>query len=152
MAFKKLYIGGKRDLEGYIHIRLDRENLDSVLKLPYKNCCVEDVIVDRVLEYIPPEKLAEAIVEWRRVLCIGGRFVLLYTDCVNAAILYQRNVLTFEQLQLVFRKSYKTVLTKNKIENLLILRYPNVHEETVYPFQEKKLWQRIFVALKGRNE
>lgn len=150
MAFRKLYIGGRRAPDGFIHIRLDKDNLEAILRLPYKNCSIAEVIVDKTLEYVPMQDLINALTEWRRVLSVGGKFTIIYSDVVRAAILYQRSVISFEQLQNALGQQFQTVLSKNKLESLLILRYPEVSEELAFSFKPKKLWEVVLTATKGK--
>lgn len=150
MAFRKLYIGGRRAPDGFIHIRLDKDNLEAILRLPYKNCSIAEVIVDKTLEYVPIEEMINALTEWRRVLCVGGKFTIIYADVVRASVLYQRSVISFEQLQFVSDQQFQTILSKNKLESLLILRYPEVKEELAFSFKPKKLWEVVLTATKGR--
>lgn len=152
MATRKLYIGGRRAPDGFIHIRLEKDNLAHILHLPYKNCSIAEVIVDKTLEYVPLEEMINALTEWRRVLSVGGKFTLLYSDVVRAATLYQRNVISFEQLQQAIGQKFQTMLSKNKLESLLILRYPEVSEELSFLFKQKKLWEVVLIATKGKLE
>lgn len=152
MAIRRIYIGGRRAPEGFIHIRLEKENLTDVLRLPYKNCSIAEVIVDKTLEYVPLEEMINALTEWRRVLCVGGKFTIVYSDVVRAATLYQRNVISFEQLQQAIGQRFQVMLSKNKLESLLILRYPEVSEELAFSFKPKKLWEVVLTATKGKLE
>lgn len=151
MATKKVYIGRRRELEGYECIPFDRNNLRTILNLPYKNCSIEEVIIENVLEFIPPDQLTEALNEWRRVIALGGRFLLLYADVVRAAFLYQRKAISFDQLQEAMRPEYRTALCYDKLDSLLVLRYPEIHEQFQFPFnKKKKLWHIVLSATKGR--
>ncbi len=151
MATRKVYIGRRREVEGYVCIPFDRNDLKSVLNLPFKNCAIGEVIIENVLEYIPPEQMTEAINEWRRVIALGGRFLILYADVVRAAFLYQRKAISFDQLQEAMRPEYRTALCYDKLESLLVLRYPEIHEEFGFPFnKKKKLWNIVLSATKGR--
>lgn len=152
MATRKIYIGGRRAPDGFIHIRLEKENLATILHLPYKNCSIAEVIVDKTLEYVPLEQMIDALTEWRRVLCVGGKFTIIYADIVRASALYQRNVISFEQLQQVAGQRFQILLSKNKLESLLILRYPEVLEELSFSFKQKKLWEVVLTATKGKLE
>lgn len=149
---RKLYIGGRRAPDGFIHIRLEKDNLAAIMRLPYKNCSIAEVIVDKTLEYVPLEEMVDALTEWRRVLSVGGKFTIIYSDVVRASTLYQRNVISFEQLQQSVGQRFQIVLSKNKLESLLILRYPEVREELSFSFKPKKLWEVVLTATKGKLE
>ena len=153
MATRKIYIGNRRKVDGYECIFFERDNIETALKLNFKNCAIDEVIVENVLEFIPADKITDAIVEWRRVIKVGGKFFIVYPDVVRASLFYQKNVLSFKQLQEFFKLKYRTFLTFNKVESLLLLRYPYVNEEFLFPInKKKKLWNIVLSATKGKLE
>ena len=147
MATRSVFIG-QCPLQNWLHVPFDPQNIGSCLDLPYKKCSVHEVYVQGVLENIPPEQLIQAITEWRRVLELGGRLVIIFPDVIKAAFLYKRNVITFEDLQLAVL-GYRSALAMEKIENLLIMRFSNVYEtHMLKELKSKKLWETILIAEK----
>lgn len=145
MATKKIYIGDD-SIVGWVHVEKE-----DALSLPNKKCSVQEIFVDRVLEDIPEEKVIPAIQEWRRVLEVGGRFTIVFSDVVKAVFLYQRRVISHEQLHeiLAYQRSSPCL---NWIEGLLIMRYADVYEAQLHNLlKEKKIWETILIAQKGKN-
>lgn len=144
MATKKIYIGDVCP-RGWIHI----DKLDSS-KLKYKNCCVEEVYADRVLEFLSPEDTVKYINEWKRVLRVGGKFTIVFADFVKSAFLYQRNVITIESFQEALIGEYQTALCKERVENLLVMRYEKVYEG-FKSLKKRPIWTSILIAEKMKN-
>lgn len=152
MATKRICIG-QFPLKEWTNVHFDSRNLETCLKLPYKKCSISEVYVKDVLEKLPYNLIIPAIAEWRRVLIVGGRLVIVFPDVIKAAFLYKRNAMTFEQLQDALIGGYRTALAMEKIENLLLMRFSMVNEVHYLPqLRQKKIWQTILIAEKHQEK
>lgn len=141
MAIKKLFIGSNPP-EGWLSV----SPYDHNTKLQYKNCSIDEVYVDHQLENYSPDQLVETLTEWRRVICVGGKFTIAFTDIVRAVFLYQRSSISSAALDSAMQAS-RSALSKQRIENLLVMRYSKVYE-VHQPLKEKQLWTTILSAQK----
>lgn len=141
MGIKKIFIG-KEVPEGWIAPPAS----EYFIRLPYKNCSVDEVYVDHSLELYSPEQIVEMLTEWRRVIRLGGTFTIAFTDVVRAIFLYQRSVISSEELDSAILPSH-VALSKQRMENLLVMRYSTV-QEIHKPLTDKKLWTTILSAQK----
>ncbi|HDK42240.1 MAG TPA: methyltransferase domain-containing protein [Candidatus Moranbacteria bacterium] len=121
----------------------------DIFNLPYKSCSIDEIWIEKTLEYIPQEKIPEVLNEWKRVIKVGGFFTVIFPDIVKAVFLYKRHAISFEQLQVIMLNRYKTALTLDKIESLLIMRYGEVQEIFNHKkLKRKNVWQTILIAQK----
>ena len=141
MDTKRLFVGVDAP-EGWLTISPH----DHRQRLPFKNCSLDEVYVDHQLEKYTPDQIVEMLTEWRRVIRLGGQFTIAFTDIVRAVFLYQRSVISSEELDKVLECS-NAALSKERLENLLIMRYSKVLE-THQTLNEKQLWTTVLTARK----
>ena len=76
--YKKLHIGcGKRYLEGYIHIDIDKYNhIDYCTEVDnlgmFEDSSVDLIYASHVIEYFDLDEVNKVFLEWKRVLVKGG--------------------------------------------------------------------------------
>lgn len=145
MVIKKVCIT-KYPIFGWRHIKA--RDYRETLKLPFKKCSIDEVYVENVLEHLSIDDLLPSLIEWRRVLKVGGKFTIVFEDVVKAAFLYQRDAINFEQLQKALSHK-KCPLCLKQLEDFLIMRYPKVYEIHFFNnLKRKRLWDTILVAEK----
>lgn len=144
MVSKKIYIG-KNPPSEWAHIFPE-----GSLKIKQKKCSVSEVISDRVVDNLTEKEVILGIKEWRRILSVGGRFIIIFSDIVKAVFLYKRGVISHSKLVEILN-SQKSASCLERIENLLLIRYSNVYEIHGSPFiKNKKIWETILVAEKEK--
>jgi len=111
-----------------------------------RKCNLDRIVVQGVLEFVPVGETVVALNNWRRYLKLGGEFVLIFPDFIRAAFLYKRNTLSYEALVEIV--NHENLLDRERIENMLTIRYSEVNEVSYLEGVSKKVFETILIAKK----
>ena len=88
MPIRKLNIGcGNEPMDGYINIDLHPEEYPGkeilgadALHLPFKDGSIDEIYMSHFLEHLSYINAFNGFLEWRRVLCLGGKITIIVPD------------------------------------------------------------------------
>jgi predicted SAM-dependent methyltransferase len=149
-------------LDGFTNVDIDPKMnpdvLADVLKLPFEDNSVDEIYAGHIIEHLNMKQSEEAIIEWKRVLKVGGIITITIPDFQTGIYMYENDMISQEMLnKIVFGDEvggvmeHKQVLDYGMLYNLTSKYFHNVKlvdtKDCNY-LVSKDLWQSIITAIK----